>query len=84
MKDKDQVYTIVLNNQKAEKKKKTTHKSLGVKMLDISQWKTELLEEENKQIPRMDCPSLLPWESFQIMGKKRKTQGDSDLRRQSK
>ena len=53
-------------------------------MLDISQWKTKLLEEENKQIPRMDCPSLLPWESFQIMGKKRKTQGDSDLRRQSK
>ena len=33
MKDKDQVYTIVLNNQKAEKKK--PHTALGVKMLDI-------------------------------------------------
>ena len=79
MKDKDQVYTIVLNNQKAEKKNPQS-----TRCQDVRHLKTKLLEEENKQIPRMDCPSLLPWESFQIMGKKRKTQGDSDLRRQSK
>ena len=34
----------------------------------------ELSEEENKQIPRTDCPSLLPWE-FPDHGKEKKNPG---------
>lgn len=80
MKDKDQVYTIVLNNQRAGNKKKKTnkHKSLGVKMLDISQWKTESFQKRktNRSLGQTALAYCL--ESFQIMGKKQKIQGDSD------